>query len=487
MDLPPDLLERPAKESARRLALSFLEAAAAAQQRLADASDPEALHDFRVALRRLRSCLRAYKTHLKGSVSNKTRRRLRALAAATGESRDTEVHLTWLREQRTGMRTRERHGVSWLIDRLTARKQMVDAELHQEVVDDFARMHRQLGTRLRCYTTDVHLDCPRLDPTLAAVLSDLVRQHAEELEHCLTAVRSTADQKEAHEARIAGKRLRYLLEPIAVEVESAADAVQRLKALQDALGDLHDAHVFSQELDIAVAEAAAEHARALATIVRNSDADGAGMRREQRRDPRPGLLTITQRLHERGERAFTQVHSEWLAGHAAGFFDAMRRTASEISRRATRGMEIERKYLLSRLPEVVEDADVVDIDQGWLPGIRLAERLRRVQSGADERCFRTVKAGSGVSRIEIEEETTSEVFATLWPLTAGRRVRKRRYSLPDGDHTWEIDEFTDRALVLAEVELPSENAPVEPPDWLRPHVVREVTGEPEFVNINLAR
>ena len=54
-------------------------------------------------------------------------------------------------------------------------------------------------------------------------------------------------------------------------------------------------------------------------------------------------------------------------------------------------------------------------------------------------------------------------------------------------HTWEIDEFKNRDLVLAEIELESEDDDVAFPDWLAPAVQREVTGEPEFQNINLAR
>jgi len=59
--------------------------------------------------------------------------------------------------------------------------------------------------------------------------------------------------------------------------------------------------------------------------------------------------------------------------------------------------------------------------------------------------------------------------------------------VPDGALTWEIDEFTDRRLVLAEVELPAESGAVEIPGWLEPFVVREVTEEEEYQNAKLAR
>src|SRR6185312_6056108 len=121
------------------------------------------------------------------------------------------------------------------------------------------------------------------------------------------------------------------------------------------------------------------------------------------------------------------------------------------------------------------------------PGSRLLERVREVQASNGPMWYRTVKSGAGISRIELEDETSKEVFETMWPLTEGRRVLKRRYRIPDGDLIWEIDQFADRDLVLAEVELPSSDAKVEPPAWLAPHIVRDVTDDPAFTNYSLAR
>ncbi|MEE8572027.1 MAG: adenylate cyclase, partial [Gemmatimonadota bacterium] len=100
---------------------------------------------------------------------------------------------------------------------------------------------------------------------------------------------------------------------------------------------------------------------------------------------------------------------------------------------------------------------------------------------------RTVKVGSGIRRIELQEDTDRKTFEVLWPLTWGRRVTKHRYRVPEGGLVWEVDEFTDRDLVLAEVELPSEDVEPKLPDWITPYVVREVTDESEYLNINLAR
>lgn len=151
------------------------------------------------------------------------------------------------------------------------------------------------------------------------------------------------------------------------------------------------------------------------------------------------------------------------------------------------GFEVERKYLLSALPPEVAKHKSTEIDQGYLPGQEIRERVRRKVSPDSTRYVRTIKAGRGLARIEVEEDITRELFEALWALTEGSRLKKRRHFVPDGALMWEIDEFLDRNLVLAELELPNREIQVAIPGWLAPYVVREVTNESGFVNQNLAR
>ena len=138
---------------------------------------------------------------------------------------------------------------------------------------------------------------------------------------------------------------------------------------------------------------------------------------------------------------------------------------------------------------------VKDDDINWEADIRCADPGRIKCQAAHLECKanrvvivqRTVKHGRGVTRVELEERCTRALYRALWPLTDGRRVRKRRYEVPSGALTWEVDAFQDRELFVAEVELPAEDTEVVIPDWLMPYLVREVTGEDEFVNRNLAR
>jgi CHAD domain-containing protein/CYTH domain-containing protein len=465
LPLPDDLLDLPVERGARVVALTLLRDAATTRARLIDPRDTEALHDFRVAVRRLRSWLRAYRPFLGRSVRGKDRARLRAVAQATSVARDTEVHLAWLRDEAEHLDAPQRAGANFLRRHLEARKRAADAELHAEVGSDFVKASEVLITSLPVYVLRGRVDepYPARVHSMAAATADRITRGIHTLRDRLSRVQSIADQPVAHKARIEGKRLRYLLEPIADRIDGGKELVKQLKALQDIIGELHDASIFVDEVLAATEGAPATHAA------------------------RAGLVALVEHLRRRQLLAFTHLEQQWLGEHAHPFVESALAVAARLAARATAGTEIERKYLLQTLPEFVTQWPAREIEQGYIPGDRLAERLRHVRDPDGEHWYRTVKLGTGISRLEIEEETTPAIFETMWPATEGHRVYKRRYSVAEGARTWEIDEFIDRDLVLAEIELADPDEPVDPPAWLAPCIIREVTGETEYVNLNLAR
>jgi CHAD domain-containing protein len=317
IDLPDTLLERPADEAARLIALRLLSDAATARLRLGHAEDPEALHDFRVALRRLRSALRAWRPHLAGAVSKRSRRRLRALARATGRSRDLEVHLAWVRARATSLRDYQRPGADWLLSRMEARKVRADRRLEARLKNDFERTELRLRAGLAGVRVLVVPPLPvAYAATGAGVLGRLVADLGVDLANRLVAVRTIADQVEAHQARIAGKRLRYVLEPLATRIEGAPAIIAQLKVLQEGLGRLHDAHVFAGYLARALQSAAAEQARRvshelLAWAAADAYARDAAPGED---DPRLGLVALAQRLREEAELAYAELKTTWLDG-----------------------------------------------------------------------------------------------------------------------------------------------------------------------------
>ncbi len=67
----------------------------------------------------------------------------------------------------------------------------------------------------------------------------------------------------------------------------------------------------------------------------------------------------------------------------------------------------------------------------------------------------TLKGEGGLSRNESEEEISKKIFGEFWPQTKGRRIEKIRLEKPYDKHTLEIDVYTDRDLILAEIEVPT--------------------------------
>jgi CHAD domain-containing protein len=325
------LLARAPEEGARLVALDYLDQAAAAFPRLKDPADTEALHDFRVALRRLRSCLRAYRPQLDESLSKKRRRRLRDLAQATGPGRDTEVQIEWLRPQARHLAASHRAGLAWLLARLDERLREAQSELADRLEDDFPDLEQDLRRRLVVYRTEVHLDAQARRPTFGAATAGILRNQALELETHLSRVGDADDEVEAHEARISAKRLRYLLEPLLDELPSAAPVVKRLKALQEVLGELHDAHFLETELHTGTATASTERAVKLFQLSVDAAPDERVLRAERSRSVESGLIALGRLNRARRDRLFRKVEEEWLEGKAVEFFAELGRVGEGLA------------------------------------------------------------------------------------------------------------------------------------------------------------
>ncbi|MDH5491731.1 MAG: CHAD domain-containing protein, partial [Myxococcales bacterium] len=271
-----------------------------------------------------------------------------------------------------------------------------------------------------------------------------------------------AQEAQTHAARLACKRLRYLIEPLRADLPGAKPLVSSLRALQAALGDLRDVQGLEARL---------------ATEQRRAEAKGSARA--------ANLARLLRAVRAEASRRSAELESRWLEETPRDLQQSVHLLSLEAESIST--SETERKYLLRALPRGLRSEQAARIEQGWLPGDRLHERLRRVEREGESTHLRTIKLGSGLTRLELEEETSSELFEALWPLTDGCRVAKRRYEIEDGGLVWIVDEFLDRDLVLAEIELPSEIIRPAIPPWMQAVVEREVTGESAYVNLRLAR
>ncbi|NOX35207.1 MAG: CYTH domain-containing protein [Deltaproteobacteria bacterium] len=147
------------------------------------------------------------------------------------------------------------------------------------------------------------------------------------------------------------------------------------------------------------------------------------------------------------------------------------------------GTEIERKFLLKD-GKWRSMAKGVHFRQGYLNSSK--ERTVRVRT-VNGKGFLTIKGITvGASRIEYEYEIPkNECNAMLDDLAEKPIIEKNRYKVDYKGLTWEIDEFfgENQGLIVAEVELESEDQKFEKPEWAG----KEVTGDPRYFNSNLIK
>jgi CYTH domain-containing protein len=200
-----------------------------------------------------------------------------------------------------------------------------------------------------------------------------------------------------------------------------------------------------------------------------------------------GLSALRDRVEVRIGGLFAELRTDWLGDGSGRFTLELEALAARLEHDARADDAIERVFLLRGLPDLPAHAEVLDVDLGWLPGERLRERIRRQSGDTGTAYFRTLEFSEGLRRTEIEEPTSAEVFESLWRLTKDCRIRKRRYQVSEGGLVFAIDEFLDRELFLAEVELPDAAAQPRLPGWLAARVAREVTDDSRYTNFELAR
>ena len=157
-------------------------------------------------------------------------------------------------------------------------------------------------------------------------------------------------------------------------------------------------------------------------------------------------------------------------------------------------LEIERVFLLNRLPDLPANALKYRLMQGYLPKPTEADgenpvegRLRKtIKSDGSIIYTHTIKRGLGLIRQENEREISQQEFQELWPGTEGRRLTKTRYLVKEDDQLWAVDDFDDLDVVMAEIELAEPDTQITLPKWLKACLIKEVTEKPAYRSYFLA-
>lgn len=127
-------------------------------------------------------------------------------------------------------------------------------------------------------------------------------------------------------------------------------------------------------------------------------------------------------------------------------------------------MEIERKFLISQLPDNLSQYPCLEIEQGYL-SVCPVVRIRR----QDRKYILTYKSGGMFEREEYNLPLSKEAYYHLRDKADGCLITKKRYCIPYESYTIELDVFEGhhKGLILAEVEFPNRDEAIafKQPDW----------------------
>ena len=302
-----ELLAQPAKRAARVIARARLDDVRDAFARF-DGDRADGLHDLRVALRRLRSWLRAFRPELDDTVRGKTRRRLRDLTHATNSARDGEVWMDWIDAHAKvpkGAQPGLRYAVKWIGGERDAALRKSTKRVRTRLPRLLDALERELSSYNAPVTAD---DDDASEPTMADAIAELIARHHQRFAHRIERADSAKSISAIHRCRIAAKRLRYLLEALA-EFPAAEQATAQLVELQDALGTVRDLRLFVDSIVERLGVIAMMDARRRAARALGVDATASPVPALAR--VRPGMLLLAKRARREADDAFADFRAAW--------------------------------------------------------------------------------------------------------------------------------------------------------------------------------
>ena len=325
----------PVADAYHGLAGNLFDKASAACDRLGK-EDDEALHDFRVAMRRLRTHLETHRDHLGKRRANKLRKRLGKLVSATNLSRDYEVQRDWIERQIRSdtVSPTQREGLGLILTEFCG-----NGRNGAQPVDlvPIRRHFAEIGKRFRKRRWSVPERGGSQDAPLRSircVTQAALREHAAKLRGQLNEIDSVDSVRATHRARLAVKRLRYILEPLSKAIPDARDVIVELKAMQDTLGALRDLQILQMQIALAagfgsrVGELSADESPALEPTATPTYPPSQTTFLEDR--ARKTLAAGLDYMRLEAQREFNGFREHWLDGRAESLVQRIERIADAL-------------------------------------------------------------------------------------------------------------------------------------------------------------
>lgn len=215
-------------------------------ERAADGTDADAVHDMRVASRRLREALRLFAPLYPRRELKRWQHRVRAVTRALGPVRDSDVFVEEFAAFAEGLGEGGRRCVAFAIGMRLGRREAELADLRRGLAE--LKLSRRAG-EFAAVAGEVRAADGVAALPLAAFAHEAVDERTAVIVEMQPAALVEANRAQQHALRIDYKRLRYAVEVFSPCYGDAFDALHgTLTAFQDSLGALHDMEVFAQHL-----------------------------------------------------------------------------------------------------------------------------------------------------------------------------------------------------------------------------------------------
>jgi CHAD domain-containing protein len=237
--------------------------------------DPEAVHQARVATRRIRSTLRTFSSLLDQEWTDRLRDDLKWLANLLGDVRDTDVLLERFSEHLAALPAEDAKPGRRLLDRLNSQRDQARRRLLGGMATDkYARLLEDLVAAAAAPAL-----LPGADRPAAEVMPPLVAKPWKKLRKAVRKAGDDPSDHELHQIRIRAKRARYAAEAVEPVIgKPAEDFADAISDLQGVLGDHQDAVVGEAWLREAAGSARRDAAVAAGLLIAAERASGAGTR-----------------------------------------------------------------------------------------------------------------------------------------------------------------------------------------------------------------
>jgi CHAD domain-containing protein len=238
--------QTPPRLCARQLILERVIELAKHEAGTRSGEDIEALHDMRVASRRLREALEIFQFCFSPKIYNRLYERVRRITRALGQARNADVAVDFFAKLLAESQDLiEQISLQDLLRRLAKQQSRRRAEMQNELDKAQPASLEARFEKAFAHLASIPLSRQRGSRTALQLARRLLAQRLREVFACRRLIKGETDGVGLHNLRIAVKKLRYALETLDFAGdEHAKENLKFFKRLQTVLGDLHDRDVF---------------------------------------------------------------------------------------------------------------------------------------------------------------------------------------------------------------------------------------------------